>query len=84
MENIRNELSLEEMKTIDGAGLLDSVGHVLKTVGHEVVAETNQIKNRTKQVPAPRKTPSQPAKPAVENPVLSIFRNLTETMIKTF
>ena len=84
MENIRKELSFEEMKTIGGAGLLDSVGQVLKTVTHEVAAEVNHLKNTQKQAPAPKKAPSQPAKPAAENAMVSIFRNLAESMIKSF
>ena len=84
MENIRKELSFEEMKTIGGAGLLDSVGNVLKTVTHEIAVETNHIKNTQKQTPAPKKAPSQADKPAAENAMLSIFRNLAESMIKTF
>ena len=84
MENIRKELSSEEMKTISGAGLLDSVGHVLKTVTHEVAAEVNHLKNTQKQAPAPKKDPSQTVKPAAENAMISIFRNLAEGVIKSF
>ena len=84
MENIRKELSVEEMKTIGGAGLLDSVGNVLKTVTHEVAVETSHLKNTRKRTPAPKQAPSQTAKPAPENAMLNIFRNLAESVIRSF
>ena len=81
MVNNMMEVSLEEMKTIDGAGLLGSIGQVVKTVT-KVTDGINHTKNCTQKVPEEKKAPSNGDNPAPENAVLSIFANLTKCFIK--
>ncbi len=82
MVNNMMELSLEEMKTIDGAGLLGSIGQVVKTVT-KVTDRINHTKNCTQKVPEEKKASSNSGNPAPENAVLSIFANITKCFLKT-
>ncbi len=82
MMNNMMELSLEEMKTIDGAGLLGSIGQVVKTVA-KVADGTNHTKNCTQKVPEEKKAPANGGNSAPENAVLSIFTNITKCFLKT-
>ena len=81
MVNNMMELSPEEMKTIDGAGLLGSIGQVGKTVT-KVTDGINHTKNCTQKVPEEKKAPSN-GNPASENAVLSIFTNITKCFLKS-
>ena len=82
MVNNMMELSPEEMKTIDGAGLLGSIGQVVKTVT-KVTDGINHTKNCTQKVPEEKKAPSNGGNPAPENAVLSIFTNITKCFLKS-
>ena len=82
MMNNMMELSLEEMNTIGGAGLLGSIGQVVKTVV-KAADGTNHTKDCTQKVPEEKKTLSNGGNPAPENTVLSIFTNITKCFLKT-
>ena len=84
MNTNMKELNQEQMMTVGGAGLLDVIGHTVKSVTHKDGTGTNKAVVCTRQESAARKNASGSVKPASESPVLGIIGSITKGFFRFF